>query len=142
MGSLLVEGADELIEARLLLQEVPGGGLGGFLLERQMHALMPAVLLRMAGLDALDADTQAQPPDRELGQSEERVGTGKGAPVIGANRSGQPEVLKSALKDGKGVHRQGAREPLTADEVTAPDGGGGGGEREGATGEGEHAPFG
>src|ERR1700680_1313759 len=136
MGALLVEGADELIEARLLLQEVPGGGLGGFLLERQMHALMPAVLLRMAGLDALDADTQAQPPDRELGQSEERVGTGKGAPVIGANRSGQPEVLKSALKDGKGVHRQGAREPLTADEVTAREVGDG--ERKAVASIGEH----
>ena len=34
------------IEPGLLLQEVLGGGLGGFLLQRQMHALMAAVLLR------------------------------------------------------------------------------------------------
>jgi hypothetical protein len=78
MGPLLIEDADELIEAGLLLQEVPGRRLGGFLLQRQMHALMPTVLLGMARLDALDVDPQAQPPNRKPGQSEEGVGAGKG----------------------------------------------------------------
>src|SRR4029077_12225454 len=45
-----------------------------FLLERQMHALVAAVLLRVAGLDALDIDPEPQPPDREARQTEERVG--------------------------------------------------------------------
>ena len=39
----------------LLLEEVLGGGLGRILLEREMHALMASVLLRMTGLDALEA---------------------------------------------------------------------------------------
>ena len=56
MGALLIVKLDEVIEAALLLQEVEGGRLGGFLLERQMHALVSAVLLRMARLDALDVD--------------------------------------------------------------------------------------
>lgn len=34
------------------------------LLERQVHALVPAVLLRAAGLDALDGDAETQPPHR------------------------------------------------------------------------------
>ena len=46
MRPLLVVALDEAIEARLLLQHVGGGGLGGFLLQRQMHALVAAVLLR------------------------------------------------------------------------------------------------
>ena len=59
MRPLLIEGADELIEARLLLQEVLGGRLGGLLLERQMHALMAAVLLRVSGLDTLKIDPES-----------------------------------------------------------------------------------
>jgi hypothetical protein len=35
-----------------------------------MHALMTAVLLGMTRLDALDADSQAKPPDRQLAQME------------------------------------------------------------------------
>ena len=30
-----------------------------------MHALMPAILLRVTGLDAFNGDAQTQPPDRE-----------------------------------------------------------------------------
>jgi hypothetical protein len=62
VGSLLVKDRDELIEATLLLQGVLGSRLGGFLLEREVHALVAAVLLRMAGLYALEVDVEAQPP--------------------------------------------------------------------------------
>ena len=57
VGALLIELLDEVIELGLLLEEVGAGGAGGLLLQRKMHALLTAVLLRMAGLDALDADT-------------------------------------------------------------------------------------
>ena len=49
---------DEGIEARLLLQDVGGGGLGGLPLQRQMHALVAPVLLRVPGLDPLDLNPQ------------------------------------------------------------------------------------
>ena len=58
MGPLVVKGSDELIEARLLLQEVPGGGLAGFLPERQMHALVTTVLLGMPWFDAFIVDPE------------------------------------------------------------------------------------
>jgi hypothetical protein len=54
--ALLVVNPDERLEALLLLQGVEGGGLGGLVLEREMHALMSSVLLRLARLDALQAD--------------------------------------------------------------------------------------
>jgi len=40
----------------------------------------------MAWLDALDRDAEAKPPDRELGEVEQGVGTGEGHAVIGAYR--------------------------------------------------------
>src|SRR5215472_19171496 len=101
MGPLLVEGRDELIEAGLLLEVVLRGGLGGFLLQRQVHALMAAVLLWMPRFDALDVDPEPQPPDRESGEAKERVGSCEGWAVVGANRSGEAEVLKSPFKYGK-----------------------------------------
>ena len=71
------------------------GRLGRFLLQGQMHALMPAVLLWIAGLDALDADPEAQPPDRELAQTEEGVAAGEGTAIVGADDRGSPKSLKA-----------------------------------------------
>ena len=48
MRAVLVVALDEGIEARLLLEHVRGGGFGRLLLQRQMHPLVPAVLLGMA----------------------------------------------------------------------------------------------
>jgi len=38
-----------------------------------MHAFIAAVLLRMARLDALDANDQPEPPDRDLAQVNGKV---------------------------------------------------------------------
>src|SRR5437899_883760 len=54
MWALMVVAVEELIEARLLLQEILRGRPGGLFLERQVHALMTTILLRMAGLNALE----------------------------------------------------------------------------------------
>jgi len=46
----------KVLEAFLLLQEVERSRLGRLVLEREVHALMPAVLLRLARLDVLQPD--------------------------------------------------------------------------------------
>ena len=60
MRSFIVVNLDEGIEALLLLQEIERSGLGGILLQCQMHALVTAVLLWVAGLDALDLDQKTR----------------------------------------------------------------------------------
>jgi hypothetical protein len=54
----VVEDLDEVIEAGLLLQEVGGGRLGSFFLQSEVHAFVTTVLLRMARLDAFDANAE------------------------------------------------------------------------------------
>ena len=66
MRPLVIEPIDEGIEARLLLQRVGCGGFGRFDFQREVHALMPAVLLRMAGANALDLNPQPEPPDGQF----------------------------------------------------------------------------
>jgi len=45
---------DEAVEPGLLLGEVLSGGLGGLLLQGQLHGLVAAILLPPARLDAFD----------------------------------------------------------------------------------------
>ena len=83
----------------------------GFLLQSQMHAFMPAVLLRMAGLNALDRDAQAQPPDRQSRKLEQSMRGSEGHAVVGADRARQAALSEKALKGLKsqlcpvGFHR-------------------------------------
>jgi hypothetical protein len=63
MWSFVVVAADEIIELALPLKKVVAGWLGGLQLQGQMHALVPAVRLRVAGLDALDLDAAPERPD-------------------------------------------------------------------------------
>ena len=97
-----IELVDEVVEAGLLLQAVDAGRAGCLLLEGEVHALVAAVLLRMAGLDALDGDAEAEPPDRELGEIEQGIGTGEGHAVVGADGQRQAALAKQPLEGGKG----------------------------------------
>ena len=66
MGPLAVELVDERIEARLLLEHVRRGGFRRLPLQRQVHPLVPAVLLRMARLDPLDLEYRAAATTRPV----------------------------------------------------------------------------
>jgi len=47
----------------------------------------------MTGLDAFDRDAEPQPPDRELGEIEQRIGTG--TPLSERMASGRPRSRNS-----------------------------------------------
>src|SRR5687768_11030800 len=117
MRALLVEALDERIEAGLLLQEVASGRLGGLLLEGEVHAFMAAILLRMAGLDALDRNPQAQPPHRELAEAEDGVGAGERHAVVGTDGPRQAELLENPLEHAEGVDLLVGGEGLAAEQV-------------------------
>ena len=70
MRPFAIEFADKIVELCLLLQAVRAGRAGGLLLEREMHALMASILLRVSRLDALDLNAEPEPPDRKLREVE------------------------------------------------------------------------
>ena len=100
---------EEGIEAGLLLEDVGGGGLGGFRLEGEMHAFVPTILLRRTGLDALEVE--AEPPDGEGAEAIQRMGRGKGHAVVGANDLGKADSLKVRSKTVKAKFPASLRGP-------------------------------
>src|SRR5262245_26751568 len=84
-----------------------------------MHALMAAILLGVAGLDALDLDAEPEPPDREPAQSEESIGTCEWHAVIGANGTRQAELLECALEYGERIILLGCGQGFAGDEIAA-----------------------
>src|SRR5438270_12888907 len=102
MRAFGIELVDEVIEAVLLLQAVLAWRAGGFLLQGQMHAFVAAVLLRPARLDAFDGDAKPQPPDRELGEAEQGIGTGEGNAVVGADGDWQSALGEQLFEGRKG----------------------------------------
>ena len=101
MGPLVVELFEKIIEFALLLQAVAARGARGLRFEREVLAFVPAILLRMTGLDAFDGDAQAQPRDLELGEIEQRVGRGEGHAVVRAHAGRQAALFKQPLKGRK-----------------------------------------
>jgi hypothetical protein len=84
-----VELRHEGVEARLLAEAVGGGRACGLPLEGEMHALGAAVLLRLAGGDALDGDAEPEPPDREPWEAVEAA-AGEGRAVSERIAAGRP----------------------------------------------------
>ena len=98
MRPLTVVAVDEGVEARLLLEDGGGGRFRRFRLEREVHPLVAAVLLGMAGPDAFDPDTEAEPPYRQLAQAVQRLGRGERDAVIGPDGGWQPKPLTARSK--------------------------------------------
>ena len=101
MGPFGIELGDEVVEAGLLLEAVHAWRTGCFFLESEVHALVASVLLRVAWLDALDGDAEAEPPDREPGEVEEGIGAGEGDAVVGADGLWQSALTKEAVEGGE-----------------------------------------
>src|SRR5215469_13303898 len=98
-----IEFLNKGVEAGLLLETVHCGRSGCLFLQRQMHALVAAVLLWVARLDALDGDAEPQPPHREFGEIKEAVWTGERHAIVGPDRLRQTTLLEELLEgsDGK-----------------------------------------
>ena len=100
MRPLGVELLNECVEAGLLLKGIQAWRAGGFLFPCRVHALMAAVLRGMTWLDALDADTQAQPPDGKLGKVEQGVGAGERDAIVGSDGCRQSALSEQVLEGG------------------------------------------
>ena len=93
----------EGIEVHLLLEDVVRGGPRRLGLQREVHALVTPVLLRMAGGDALEADTEAQPPHGEFAEAIQGMRRRERHAVVGPDRLRPAKLLKRALEDAEGV---------------------------------------
>ena len=97
MRALVVVLLDEGIEARLLLQQIRHRRLGGLLLEGEMHALVPAVLLGMTGSDALDASASRSHQTASVLRPSRACADANGTP-LSVQSPRQPEALKVRSK--------------------------------------------
>ena len=117
MRSLVVEFLEKIVELGLLLQTVHACGASGFVFEREMHALMPPVLLRMTRLDAFDGDAQTQPPDGEFGEVEQRVGGGEGNSIVRTDAMRQAALLEQTFKRCKSKGFTGGFQSFTEEQI-------------------------
>jgi hypothetical protein len=81
-------------------------------------ALMAAMLLGCAGLDALGEAPQADPPGGEVCEPTQGLG-GQGHTVVGADALGQTEGFEEAGEHGLGFGHPGGSARLTAEEHAA-----------------------
>jgi hypothetical protein len=84
-----------------------------------MHALVTTVLLWSTGLDPLDANTQAKPPDRKFAQVEQGVSRSEGDAVVAADVGRQSTLLKKPLKHRESVVFSGRGKRFTSEQKTA-----------------------
>jgi len=66
-----------------------------------MHGLVTTILLGSTGLDALDANAQAPPPDRKFAQVEQGVSGSERHAVVTADVGRQAALLKELLNTVK-----------------------------------------
>ena len=100
MRPLFIIVAGETRETALLRRPVRFGRRHR-LQKREMEAFVPAVLLRMAGIDPLVADAQLDPPGRQRRQSRD-AGRGERRAVVGADRRRQAMFPESPLEQRLG----------------------------------------
>src|SRR5258707_10544667 len=91
---LAVEDASELIEAFLLFDQGRRRRLGCRIFERSVHALMPAVLLRLCRLRPPRPDSQLDPPQRQRRETPPRPRRKKG-PLCGKERPRPAQTPKT-----------------------------------------------
>ena len=94
MRPFVIEFLNEGVELGLLLQDVGAGRAGGFLLQSQMHALMPAVLLRMAGANGSMVMPSRSHHTESLESLNSPFGEAKGNAIVRADRLRQTALFE------------------------------------------------
>src|SRR5450755_999 len=118
MGSDVVEVLAEVLEPGLLLGRARGGWAGGLGLERAVHALVTAVLLRLAQLDSLELNPELDPMNREPGQAPGTGRAGKGVAIVASDGSRQAQLAKGPIYQGPHPFSRRRHDPAF-DEETA-----------------------
>jgi hypothetical protein len=95
VGALLVVLETKAIEGPLLGLARARRRTGGGEFEGEVHTLVPAVLLRLAGLDALVSNTELEPPGGELGEARRGLG-GEGRAIVRTDGVGQAKGLEES----------------------------------------------
>src|SRR4029453_9265404 len=104
-------------EPSLLLQHVRSRRLRRFSLQRQVHALMPPILLRMPVFDPFELDPESQPPAGQLAQPVEGMRGRKRDPVIGPNPQREPKLFEGPLEDREGEFLLGGEQRLARQQI-------------------------
>ena len=99
MGPFGVVLLAKLIEDLLLARAGALHRLDRAALHRAMHALMRPILLRLAWVNALMHDAEAQPPDVQIGQPVTRL-RGERHAVVGRDGPREPVLAEGALEAG------------------------------------------
>src|SRR5947209_10887816 len=118
MRTLLVVDVLEVVQPPELLAQGARWRRGGIPQQRQVHALMPAVLLRLAGLDALWNHAGLDQLDRQPRQSAGAT-RGKRRAVVGSHVMRKPELAECRIQHRPDMIGVGARQRLTAQQIAA-----------------------
>ena len=118
MRSFTVINMPEFMASCLLHGRVVSRWFHGFLLERTVQSLVPAVFFRMSQRDAFWFDSQLHPPYRQWGKPTSS-NRGKGSAVIGADGHRQAVILKNSFKYSAGMSVIRLHDNITAKKHTA-----------------------
>jgi len=73
----------------------------------------------LPGFDAFDRNPEPEPPDREFGEVEDRIGACEGHAVVGADGVWRAELLEDILENSEGAGLPGALQGFAGNQVTA-----------------------
>src|SRR5438045_1002896 len=111
LGAKGVEGA--LLGAQVGLGRLSGRGLQG-----TVHALMPAILLRLTRIDAFGQHAKLQQPHAESTQTTDGD-TGKRRSIVGAHHPGQTVLAKGSRSVGSSAGVSRAIKPVATQQEAA-----------------------
>ena len=100
---------------RCCAAQLPRTGLIALSVERPMHALVRAVVLRAARPASLVDDTEAHPPHVEIREAVDRL-CGAGDTVVGPDGDRQPVLAERSLEHGARRHGLRGEEPAAREE--------------------------